>query len=55
LSLRSQFFQRRRHFSSQAKLSVIDYLAFYHGRRPHSKLGYQIPLEFERDYFSKAA
>ena len=39
----------------QAKLSVIDYLAFYHGRRPHSKLGYQIPMEFERDYFSKAA
>ena len=39
----------------QAKLSVIDYLAFYHGRRPHSKLGRQIPLEFERDYFSNAA
>ena len=39
----------------QAKLSVIDYLAFYNGRRSHSKLGYKTPLEFERDYYSKAA
>ena len=38
----------------QAKLSVIDYLAFYNGRRSHSKLGYKTPLEFERDYYSKA-
>ena len=26
----------------QAKSSVIDYLAFYNGRRSHSKLGYKI-------------
>jgi putative transposase len=39
----------------QAKLSVIDYLAFYNGKRSHSKLGYKTPLEFERDYYSKAA
>jgi len=39
----------------QATLSVIDYLAFYNGRRSHSKLGYKTPLEFERDYYSKAA
>lgn len=32
-------------------LSVIDYLAFYNGRRPHSKLGYKTPLEFERRGF----
>ena len=29
-----------------AKLSIIDYLAFYNGKRTHSKLGYQSPLEF---------
>jgi putative transposase len=27
-----------------AKLSVVDYLAFYNGRRSHSALGYQAPI-----------
>ncbi|NOT84948.1 MAG: transposase [Methylococcaceae bacterium] len=27
-----------------ATLSIIDYLAFYNGRRTHSTLGYQSPL-----------
>jgi putative transposase len=38
-----------------AKLSVIDYLAFYNGKRSHSTLGYQSPLEFERGYFKNAS
>jgi transposase InsO family protein len=38
-----------------AKLSVIDYLAFYNGRRSHSTLDYQSPLEFEREFYSNAA
>lgn len=38
-----------------AKLSVIDYLAFYNGKRAHSKLGYQSPLQFEREFYNKAA
>jgi transposase InsO family protein len=38
-----------------ATLSVIDYFAFYNGRRSHSKLGYKTPLEFEREHYSKAA
>ena len=38
-----------------AKLSVIDYFAFYNGRRSHSKLGYKTPLDFERAYYNKAA
>ncbi|WP_196806495.1 IS3 family transposase [Methylobacter luteus] len=33
-----------------AKLNVIDYLAFYNGRRSRSTLGCQSPAEFER-YF----
>jgi putative transposase len=36
-----------------AKLSIIDYLAFYNGKRAHSKLGYQSPLQFERDFYRK--
>ena len=36
-----------------AKLSVIDYLAFYNGKRTHSKLGYKSPLEFEREFDQK--
>jgi len=31
-----------------ARLSVIDYFAFYNGRRSHSKLGYQTPLAYEQ-------
>jgi len=38
-----------------AKLSVIDYLAFYNGRRSHSTLGYQSPIEFEREFYRNAA
>ena len=38
-----------------AKLSVIDYVAFYNGKRAHSKLGYQSPLDFEREFYKKVA
>ena len=38
-----------------AKLSVIDYMAFYNGKRAHSKLGYQSPLDFEREFYRKVA
>lgn len=36
-----------------AKLSVIDYLAFYNGQRKHSKLGYLSPLKFEQEFLKK--
>lgn len=38
-----------------AKLSVINYLAFYNARRSHSTLGYQSPIEFQRAFFNIAA
>ncbi len=38
-----------------AKLGIIDYLAFYNGKRTHSKLGCQAPLEFEREFYKKTA
>ena len=38
-----------------AKLSVIDYVAFYNGKRAHSKLGYQSPIIFEREFYNKVA
>ena len=38
-----------------AKWSVIDYLAFYNGRRSHSTLGYQSPIEFEREFYKNSA
>ncbi len=39
-----------------AKLSIIDYLAFYYnGKRIHSKLIYQSPLEFEREFYKMTA
>jgi putative transposase len=30
-------------------------LAFYNGRRTHSKLGYQSPLEFEQEFYKKVS
>jgi putative transposase len=39
---------------ASAKLSIIDYLAFYNGKRSHSKLGYQSPLQYERFFYNKA-
>ena len=38
-----------------AKLSVIDYLAFYNGKRSHSKLGYKSPLTFEQAFYRNMA
>jgi transposase InsO family protein len=38
-----------------AKLNVIDYMAFYNGKRAYSKLGYQSPLDFEREFYKKVA
>lgn len=38
----------------QAKLSILDYIAFYNGQRIHSTLGYKTPLTFEREYCKTA-
>lgn len=38
-----------------AKLAIIDYLAFYNGRRIHSTLGYKTPLAFEQEFYCNAA
>jgi len=36
---------------AMAKLSIIDYLAFYNGRRINSVLNYKTPLAFEHNYY----
>ncbi|MGZ5030185.1 MAG: integrase core domain-containing protein [Methylobacter sp.] len=38
-----------------AKLSIIDHLAFYNGQRAYSKLDYQSPLGFEREFYKESA
>jgi hypothetical protein len=62
--LAERFFRSLKHeqlnyekFKTQeaAKLSIIDYLAFYNGKRTHSKLGYQSPSEFEREFYGKVS
>lgn len=35
---------------NMAKLAIIDYFAFYNGRRIHSTLNYKTPLAFEQQY-----
>ena len=39
---------------AMAKLAIIDYLAFYNGRRIHSILNYKTPLAFEQDYYKNS-
>jgi putative transposase len=40
---------------ASAKLSIIDYLAFYNWKRTHSTLDYQSPLKFERVFYKKVS
>jgi len=40
---------------AMAKLAIIDYLAFYNGRRIHSTLDYKSPLAFEQEFYRKIA
>lgn len=48
-SLNYQRFYKR----DMAKLAIIDYLAFYNGRRIHSVLNYKTPLALEQEYYTK--
>lgn len=38
-----------------AKLSIVDYIAFYNGYRMHSTLGYKSPVVFEQEFYRKSA
>ena len=38
-----------------AKLSIIDYVAFYNGKRAHPKLDYHSSLEYECIFWRKTA
>lgn len=40
---------------AMAKLSIVDYIAFYNGQRMHSTLGYKTPLAFEKEFYRKVA
>lgn len=55
-SLKSEHLNYER-FSSKAmaKLSIVDYIAFYNGQRMHSTLGYKSPVVFEQEFYRKTA
>jgi putative transposase len=55
-SLKSEYLNYERFRSkAMAKLSVLDYIAFYNGQRMHSTLGYKTPVNFEHEFYSKTA
>jgi putative transposase len=70
MSRKSNCWEARRHFLSlkheqlnyekfrtkeAAKLNIVNYLDFYNGKRAHSKLSCQSPLEFEQKFHKKYA
>jgi putative transposase len=42
-------------YKATAKLSIVDYIAFYNGYRMHSTLGYKSPIVFEEEFYRKTA
>ncbi len=51
----AQINYKRFRTKESAKISIIDYLAFYNGERMHSKRGSQSPLEYERKCYKEYA
>lgn len=55
-SLKSEHLSYERFCSKAgAKLSIVDYIAFYNGQRMHSTLGYKSPMIFEQEFYRKTA
>jgi len=55
-SLKSEHLNYERFGSkAKAKLSIVDYIAFYNGQRMHSSLGYKSPIVFEQEFYRKTA
>ena len=55
-SLKSEHLNYERFASkAKAKLSIVDYIAFYNGQRMHSTLGYKSPIVFEQEFYHKTA
>lgn len=55
-SLKSEHLNYERFNSkAKAKLSIVDYIAFYNGQRMHSTLGYKSPVVFEQEFYRKTA
>nr|SHO15600.1 Integrase, catalytic region [Moritella viscosa]SHO16114.1 Integrase, catalytic region [Moritella viscosa] len=38
-----------------AERCILDYLAYYNSKRPHTTLGYLSPMEFEQQILRKVA
>ena len=42
-------------YYSLAELTILDYLAYYHGKRPHSVNGYLSPVQYKNKVAKKVS
>ena len=52
---REELYRTKYRSEREFKAAVDDYVIFYNDNRPHKKLMYKTPLQYEAEHFSKQA
>ena len=52
---REELYRTKYRSERELKGAVDDYIEFYNSKRPHNKLKYKTPVQYETEYYSKQA